>query len=148
MTNKIYLSLHILSGIYAGACLSIAVIDLKFIQALSEVSLKIQYFSILLKNMGFLMAPLLVFMSILCFFLTWQNRKKMFAYYPLIVLLAILLITFTIHFPINEQFFNLTVSKNEAHYLIDKWIYWHYLRVLLSFLLPFFIVKYFKQISN
>ncbi len=128
--------------------MSIAVIDLKFIQALSDVSLKIQYFSILLKNMGFLMAPLLVLMSILCLFLTWQNRKKIFVYCPLILLFAILLITFTIHFPINDQFFNLTVSKNEVHYLINKWIYWHYLRVLLSFLLPFFIVKYFKQILN
>ncbi|WGL59932.1 DUF1772 domain-containing protein [Pigmentibacter sp. JX0631] len=145
MIYKFYCLAHIASGIYAGACLSISLIDLRFVQDLGDNALKNQYFTILLKNMGIVMGPLLVLMLVLFLFLTYQKRKNLNSFYPLIVLITILVITVTIHFPINDKFFNLTVPEKDVNYLITKWMYWHYLRTLLAFILPYFIVKYFKQ---
>ena len=147
--RKLLVLLHVVSGIYSGACVSIALVDIRFVKAMSEGPRAREAFASLLSYMGQMMIPFLLILLflILSFSVQLAKRKATFcAYIPLFVLLATVMITGVVHIPINQTFMSEQILTNEeVRLLLSKWEFWHWLRTGLSLTLPGLIVWIYRK---
>jgi ABC-type dipeptide/oligopeptide/nickel transport system permease component len=144
MHRNLYKLFHGVAGIYAGSCVAIAIVDLRFIDSISSEPHSLQIFAGLLKNMGQLMAPQLVILAFLGFYfsvMAFRNKQPITRHLPLLALAMILAITLLIHIPINLKVFSGDVSLADMDGLVQRWQVWHWIRTLLAMTLPVFIVE-------
>jgi hypothetical protein len=148
-----YVGLHAVSGVYAGACLSIALVDVPSIQALADGTRALAFLRLALPAMGSLMLPQLVLMTLLMTLLTVRAAKRgdgmlPRALIPLTVVLGIVLVTVVVHIPLNRRFLAGSVTISEVLPLLRRWLAFHWLRTLLALALPYCIVRYLRRAAN
>lgn len=149
MLQEALVILHITAGIYAGACLSVALVDLRFLSSISDTEIALESFSPLLKNMGSLMAPQLVILLLLCVLFSIKAvwlKKPLITHLPLVIYLGVLCITLLVHIPINLEVFANEVPQEKLADVITQWDRWHWLRTFLSILLPGAVVKFYRPL--
>ena len=126
--RKLFTLLYILTGIHAGACVSIAAVDLKYIMSITNADELLRVFSPLLKNAGILMAPQFFILLILCLifsFKAFREKKSVTTHTPLFLILAYFAVTLLVHIPINNAiFFDIDKFSNQKtdlpHMLPEK----------------------------
>jgi len=144
-----YLCLHAVSGVYAGACLSIALVDVPSIHALGDGARALASFQLVLPTMGRLMFPQLVLMTVLMLLLAKRNNGIFpRTLIPLAVLLSILLVTAVVHIPLNRRFLAGNVAIAEVLPLIRQWLAFHWLRTLLALALPYCVARFLRKAGN
>ena len=145
------IALHAIAGVYAGACISIAVVDLRFLLSISRENKVLAVLSPMLKNMGSLMVPLLAIMFLLCLVFSVKAlrlKKNMKTHIPFIVYLGVLGITLAVHIPINLAIFAGEVSVEDIHKTLVRWDLWHWIRTALAMALPVAVVKFYRPLVN
>lgn len=141
-----YVVLHAVCGIYAGACLCIALVDLPVLRSLSEGGEALIAPALALSAMGRLMAPQLVVMLVLTALLTWRARGRVArGWVPLTLLGGIIAITLVVHIPINQRIFGGQLTPGEVSALLERWADFHWLRAVLSLALPYSVVRFLSQ---
>ncbi len=151
LNRKLFIILHAIAGIYAGACVSIAIVDLRFVKSIESTLQAKSTFAQLLVNMGQLMLPQLLILLLLCIYFSVRaikRKSKLSTHAPLFVLILILAITLSIHIPINQDFISDNIQQEKIYELILKWDLWHWIRTALSLILPGLIVKYYRPLSG
>ena len=150
LLQKAMVALHITAGIYAGACLSIAVVDLRFfLSSISKTDAILDIASPLLENMGNLMVPQLVILFLLCLVFSikgFRLKKSMITHLPLAIYLGVLGITLAVHIPINLAIFAGEVPVEDMHDMLARWDLWHWIRTVLAILLPGTVVKFYRPL--
>jgi hypothetical protein len=143
-----YVVLHAVSGVYAGACLCIAVVALPVVRALSEEGEALGAPALALSAMGRLMAPQLVLMLLLTAVLTWRARgRARRGWVPLALLGAIVAITLVVHIPINQRIISGHLTPSQVPALLERWADFHWLRTVLSLALPYSVVRFLRKAS-
>ena len=149
--QKALIALHVVAGVYAGACLSIAAVDLRYILSLED-PLKLQeVLSPLLQNMGFLMAPQLLVMLILCLVFStkaFKLKKPIKTHTPLFFFLGILAITLAVHIPINKDVISGAIQNEDLMRAAKSWDTWHWIRTVLSLALPMTVMKFYRPLAR
>lgn len=146
-----YLALHAVSGVYAGACLSIALVDVPSILELGDGTRAIAFLQLTLPAMGRLMLPQLLLMTLLMTLLLVRaargGRSGIFRHglIPLAVLLGILLVTAAVHIPMNRRFLAASMAMSEVLPLVQRWLAFHWLRTLLALALPYCVVRFLRN---
>jgi hypothetical protein len=141
-----YLCLHAVSGVYAGACLSIALVDVPSIRALGDGARALTSFQLALSAMGRLMLPQLIVMTLLMVVLVARRGRLLSrAFIPLTVLLGIVLVTAIVHIPLNRRFLAGDVLAADALPLIERWLDFHWLRTLLALALPLCVARFLSE---
>jgi hypothetical protein len=143
-----YVVLHAVSGVYAGACVCIAVVDLPVVHALSEGDEALVAPALALSAMGRLMAPQLLLMLLLTALLTWRARGRAArGWVPLALLGAIVAITLVVHIPINQRIISGHLTPSQVPALLERWADFHWLRTVLSLALPYSVVRFLRKAS-
>jgi MFS superfamily sulfate permease-like transporter len=135
---------HALSGIFAGACVSIAAVDMPVLRGWRESPDLLARFGDLLGGMGKLMLPQLCLMLILIALLTWHTRR----WAPLAMLGAIWGVTLAVHIPINWAILSGTAKAADVPALLDRWFFWHLPRTVMALSLPVLIVRHLRPIAR
>jgi hypothetical protein len=144
-----YVCLHAVSGVYAGACLSIALVHVPSIRALGDGARALTAFQLALSAMGRLMLPQLIVMALLMVMLVARRRRLLSrAVIPLAVVLGIVLVTAIVHIPLNRRFLAGDVLATEALPLIQRWLDFHWLRTVLALALPLCVARFLSEKSR
>ncbi|PJZ70472.1 hypothetical protein CH373_05210 [Leptospira perolatii] len=127
-----------ISGIYAGACLSIACVDLPYVRTIGPETEAVRIFGELLTRMGKIMLPQLGILLLgISYFSMIHFRKAsgsvFLAYLPLFLFSAIAIITITVHIPINQAVISNSVSPGSWENLVSRWYIWHWVRSIIAF---------------
>ena len=149
--GKLFILLYMLTGIHAGACLSIAAIDLRYIMSITNADELLMVFSPLLKNMGILMAPQFFILLILCLIFSFkatQEKKPVTTHTPLFLVLGYFAITLLVHSPINNGIFLGLINNEDVFQAIKSWDFWHWIRTALSIVMLPAVVKFYKPLSR
>ena len=148
---KALILLHVVAGIYAGACLGIAVVDLRFLISISDSEYILDVLGPMLSNMGQLMVPQLVILFLLCVVFSLKAillKKPLITHIPLVLYLAVLGITLAVHIPINLAVFAGEIPVDQIDQTIHRWDLWHWIRTALALLLPAAIVKFYRPLVH
>ena len=149
--RKLFTLLYILTGIHAGACVSIAVVDLNYIMSITNAEELLKVFSPLLKNMGILMAPQFFILLILCLifsFKAFREKKSVHTHTPLFLILAYFAVTFLVHIPINKAIFLGLLNNEDVLQVIKSWNFWHWIRTVLSIVMLPAVMKFYRPLSR
>lgn len=149
--QRLLIVLHVVSGLYAGACLSIAVVDLRYIVSITNNNELLTTFPPLLQNMGMLMAPQLIVLLVLCLlfsFKAFKAKQSVKAHTPLVILIAILVITLGIHIPINLAVISGALPDEALLQAVRSWDTWHWARTALAIALPVAVMKSYKPLAK
>jgi hypothetical protein len=143
-----YVMLHAVCGVYAGACVCIAAVDLPVLRALAGGGEALVAPALALSAMGKLMVPQLAVMLALMSLLTWRGRGRVaHGWVPLGLLGAIVAITVVVHVPINHRILVGQPPPGEVQVLLERWADFHWLRTLLSLALPYSVVRFLAKAS-
>jgi hypothetical protein len=146
--RALFALLHGLSGVYAGACVSIALVDLRCISALEDGALALAVMKVVLPAMGALMLPQLLVMSMAMASWYWRpGSLPMRAWIPVALLAAIWLVTAGVHIPLNRRFIDEQLLAAEVLSMVDRWLNFHWLRTALALALPFSIAHLLRPSS-
>lgn len=143
-------ALHVVAGIYAGACISIALVDMRYVLSISDPGMLQTVFAPLLQNMGILMVPQLMIILALCLFFSYRAvklKRALKSHIPLVVYIAILAITVLVHIPINTDVLSSSLSGDELISAARKWDQWHWIRTALSVALPVAVMKFYRVLA-
>ena len=149
--RKLFTLLYILTGIHAGACVSIAAVDLKYIMSITNADELLRVFTPLLKNMGMLMAPQFFILLILCLIFSFQafrEKKSVTTHTPLFLIVAYFAVTFLVHIPINRAIFLGLMNNENVFQAIESWNFWHWIRTVLSIVMLPAVMKFYRPLSK
>ncbi len=146
MNQILFFLLVVASAVYAGACLSIGSVDLPFVRnlAASEV---VPVFADLVARMGKLMIPQLVILLAGCSYFSFlgiKSKQSWTCQIPLSVFVLIVLITLSVHIPINKAVISGAVPAEELQIYIERWYVWHWIRTAAALAFPFAIGRFYK----
>ena len=144
-----YVVLHAASGVYAGACLCIALVNLPVLLSLGNTSQTLAALRVALSAMGKLMLPQLVLMLVLTATLAWRGRRRApRGWAPFALVLAIVAITASVHVPINHRILAGSVALDTLPALLDRWSSFHWLRTLLALAVPYCVIRFLRTASS
>ena len=144
-----YVVLHAASGVYAGACLCIALVDLPVLLSLGNGSQALAALRVALSAMGKLMLPQLVLMLALTATLAWRGRRRApYGWVPFALVFAIVTITASVHVPINHRILSGNVALDTLPALLDRWLTFHWLRTLLALAIPYCVIRFLRNASS
>lgn len=150
MNKKIYKAFHGISGIYTGSCFGISAIDIRYLESISSEPYSVSVFAALLKNMGLFMVPQLTLLLCLGSYFSIvavRSKQSLFRHLPLLILLTIIMLTISVHIPINLQVFSGMVEPNQVGELVNRWKIWHWVRTVLAIALTISITKQTRQLT-
>ena len=140
-----------LTGIHAGACVSIAVVDLKYIMSITNADELLRVFTPILKNGGILMAPQFFILLILCLifsFKAFREKQSVNTHTPLFLILAYFAVTLLVHIPINRAIFLGLMNNENVFQAIESWNFWHWIRTVLSIVMLPAVMKFYRPLSK
>jgi MFS superfamily sulfate permease-like transporter len=144
-----YVVLHAASGVYAGACLCIALVDLPVLLSLGNGGQTLAALRVALSAMGKLMLPQLVLMLVLTATLAWRGRRRApHGWAPFVLVLAVVGITASVHVPINHRILSGSVALDTVPALLDRWSNFHWLRTLLALAVPYCVIRFLRNASS
>jgi len=151
MNRILFIIFHSVSGVYAGACIAIALVDLRFVSSIIDPGEALSVFTGLLGKMGPLMGPQLLILSLAGVYFSLKALKAKAPakrHLPTLIVVVLVLITILVHIPINIDLFNNQIRTENFALKFETWTEWHYLRTAVSLTLPWAIARHIRPVPS